>query len=97
MDAGWLYLSVILDLYSRRAVGWAMGERIDQALTLRAMNLVLKACGPGPGRIHHSDPGSQYAANDYRKLLRARGITCNLTYERQCRRRGAFPYDKVSA
>jgi transposase InsO family protein len=45
---GWLYLSVILDLYSRRVVGWAMGERIDQALTLRAMDMALKACEPGP-------------------------------------------------
>lgn len=81
---GWLYLSVILDLYSRRVVGWAMGERIDQALTLRAMDMALKACEPDPGLIHHSDRGSQYAANDYRKLLRARGITCSMSRKGNC-------------
>jgi len=81
---GWLYLSVILDLYSRRVVGWAMGERIDQALTLRAMDMALKACEPGPGLIHHSDRGSQYAANDYRKLLHARGITCSMSRKGNC-------------
>jgi transposase InsO family protein len=81
---GWLYLSVILDLYSRRVVGWAMGERIDQALTLRAMDMALKACEPNPGLIHHSDRGSQYAANDYRKLLRARRITCSMSRKGNC-------------
>jgi putative transposase len=81
---GWLYLSVILDLYSRRVVGWAMGERIDQALTLRAMDMALKACEPDSGLIHHSDRGSQYAANDYRKLLRARGITCSMSRKGNC-------------
>jgi len=75
---------VILDLYSRRVVGWAMGERVDQALTLRAMDMALKACEPGPGLTHHSDRGSQYAANDYRKLLRARRITCSMSRKGNC-------------
>ena len=56
---GWLYLCVILDLYSRRVVGWAMSARIDQALTVRALSMALEACDPGPGLIHHSDRGSQ--------------------------------------
>jgi putative transposase len=64
---GWLYLAVILDLYSRRAVGWAMSHRVDQALTLRALRMALDTCEPGAGMIHRTDRGSQYAANDYRK------------------------------
>jgi len=81
---GWLYLTVILDLYSRRVVGWAMGERIDQALTLRALDMALTARVPVPGLIHHSDRGSQYAANDYRKRLLARGITCSMSRKGNC-------------
>ncbi len=81
---GWLYLSVILDLYSRRVVGWAMGKRIDQALTLRALGMAFHACEPGPGLIHHTDRGSQYAANDYQKMLKARGITCSMSRKGNC-------------
>ena len=81
---GWLYLAVILDLYSRRVVGWAMGNRIDQALTLRALGMALNAREPGSGLIHHTDRGSQYAANDYRKLLDARGITCSMSRKGNC-------------
>ena len=81
---GWLYLCVILDLYSRRVVGWAMSERINQALTLRALSMALQAREPGPGLLHHSDRGSQYAANDYRKLLQARGITCSMSRKGNC-------------
>ena len=80
----WLYLAVILDLYSRRVVGWAMGSRIDQALTLRALGMALNACEPGPGLIHHTDRGSQYAANEYRKKLDARGITCSMSRKGNC-------------
>jgi transposase InsO family protein len=81
---GWLYLSVILDLYSRRVVGWAMGKRIDQALTLRALGMALDTREPGAGLMHHTDRGSQYAANDYRKLLKARGITCSMSRKGNC-------------
>ena len=81
---GWLYLSVILDLYSRRVVGWAMSKRINQALTLRALAMALNTCEPGPGLIHHTDRGSQYAANDYQKLLKARGITCSMSRKGNC-------------
>jgi putative transposase len=81
---GWLYLAVILDLYSRRVVGWAMGPRIDQALTLRALGMALDTRMPGAGLMHHTDRGSQYAANDYRKLLEARGITCSMSRKANC-------------
>ena len=81
---GWLYLCVILDLYSRRVIGWAMSERINQALTLQALSMALQAREPGPGLMHHSDRGRQYAANDYRKLLHARGITCSMSRKGNC-------------
>jgi len=81
---GWLYLSVILDLYTRRVVGWAMSKRIDQALTLRALEMALRACEPEPGLIHHTDRGSQYAANDYQKSLTARGIICSMSRKGNC-------------
>lgn len=81
---GWLYLAVILDLYSRRVVGWAMGHRIDQALTLRALGMALDTRMPGVGLMHHTDRGSQYAANDYRQLLKARGIVCSMSRKANC-------------
>ena len=63
---GWLYLAVIVDLYSRRVVGWAMSHRTDQALALRALRMTLDTCEPGAGVIHHTDCGRQHAANAYR-------------------------------
>jgi transposase InsO family protein len=81
---GWLYLSVILDLYSRRVVGWAMGSRIDQALTLRALRMAVQGRRPKPGLLHHSDRGSQYAAAAYRRMLGANGITCSMSRKGNC-------------
>lgn len=81
---GWLYLGVILDLYSRRVVGWAMGARIDQELTLRALRMALSARRPKPGLVHHSDRGSQYAAKAYRRLLAARRIDCSMSRKGDC-------------
>ena len=81
---GWLYLCVILDLYSRRVVGWAMGARIDQALTLRALRIALAHRGPKPGLVHHSDRGSQYAAKAYRRALAAHGVECSMSRKGDC-------------
>jgi transposase InsO family protein len=81
---GWLYLCVILDLYSRRVVGWAMSERIDQALTLTALQMALQARVPGAGLLHHSDRGSQYAAHAYRDMLGEHGIVCSMSRKGNC-------------
>lgn len=81
---GWLYLGVILDLYSRRVVGWAMGSRIDQALTLRALDMALTLRAPSPGLIHHSDRGSQYAAKTYRRRLASHGVQCSMSRKGDC-------------
>jgi len=62
---GWLYLAAILDLFSRRVVGFAMGERIDRRLALAALSAAVGRRLPNAGLVHHSDRGSQYASGDY--------------------------------
>ena len=71
---GWLYLAAILDLCSRRIVGWAMMERMTTDLTLAALAMALDQRRPGAGLIHHSDQGSQYTDGRYQDVLNARGI-----------------------
>jgi putative transposase len=66
---GWCYLAVLLDLFSRRVVGWALDEHMRAELPQRALSRALQSRNPQPGLIHHSDRGSQYAAKNYRKLL----------------------------
>jgi putative transposase len=81
---GWLYLVVILDLFSRRVVGWAMSERMTRQLTLDALTMALTHRQPVRGLIHHSDRGSQYASHDYRRLLAAHGIVCSMSRRGDC-------------
>jgi len=81
---GWLYLAVILDLCSRFAVGWAMSERITEALTLDALGLALARRRPPPGLLHHSDRGSQYASGDYQRVLAQHGIVCSMSRRGDC-------------
>jgi len=68
-EEGWLYLAALLDLYSRKIVGWSTAERIDRMLTLTALEIALRHRRPSPGLIHHTDQGSQYAAYEYQKRL----------------------------
>ena len=86
---GYLYLGVVLDLHSRRIVGWSAGERQDRGLTLRALEMALGRRRPEAGLIHHSDRGSQYACWDYQKLLSACGLVPSMS------RRGN-PYDNAA-
>jgi transposase InsO family protein len=81
---GWLYLAAILDLYSRRVVGWAMSARIDRALTLDALRMALGTRRPTEGLLHHSDRGSQYASGDYQNALATRGIACSMSRKGNC-------------
>jgi putative transposase len=67
---GFVYLAAILDAWSRRVVGYAIGKRIDARLALAALRAAVAARRPPPGCIHHSDRGSQYAAEDYRRLAK---------------------------
>jgi transposase InsO family protein len=70
-QAGWLYLVVILDLFSRRVVGWAMHDRITRQLGVDALTMALGHRKPSPGLVHHSDRGSQYASGEYQAVLEA--------------------------
>jgi len=81
---GWLYLALILDLFSRKFVGWAMSDSMPQELTLAALAMALGWRDPPAGLTHHSDRGSQYAAVDYRKVLAARGITVSMSRKGDC-------------
>lgn len=81
---GWLYLAVILDLASRGVVGWAMGDRIDTALTLSAFRMALGARRPPAGLLHHSDRGTQYAAKDYQAALAAHDIIPSMSRRGNC-------------
>jgi transposase InsO family protein len=75
---GWLYLAVILDLYNRGVVGWAMSERMTSALTISALKMAIRERRPGGGLIHHSDQGSQYTDGTYQALLRDHGIQASM-------------------
>ena len=82
--AGWLYLAVVLDLASRRVVGWAMGASPDAGLTLGALRMAIAARRPAPGLVHHSDRGSQYAAGEYRALLASQGMLASMSRKGDC-------------
>jgi len=75
---GWLYLAAILDLYTRRIVGWSMSKRMTSDLTLAALKMALQRRHPVAGLIHHSDQGSQYTNRGYQTLLEAHGIQASM-------------------
>jgi putative transposase len=79
-----LYLAVILDLFSRFVVGWALSAVNDRHLTLRALDMALKRRCPGAGLLHHSDQGGTYASEDYQQVLEARGIICSMSRRGNC-------------
>lgn len=81
---GWLYLAGLMDMYTRRVVGCAMSSRINGALTLSALRQALARYRPGPGLIHHSDQGKQYAAGDYQKLLRTHQAVASMSRRGDC-------------
>ena len=83
-DEGWLYVALVLDLYARKLVGWAMSDTMPQELTLAALWVALGWRDPDAGLVHHSDRGSQYAAKDYRKVLNARGIEVSMSRKGDC-------------
>lgn len=81
---GKLYLAVVLDLASRRCVGWAMRESLEMELVLSALQMAIAARHPAPGLLHHSDRGQQYAAGAYRALLAAHGIVASMSRLANC-------------
>nr|WP_321455390.1 IS3 family transposase [uncultured Cohaesibacter sp.] len=81
---GWLYLAVILDLHSRRVVGWAVSNRMKRDLAIRALNMAIALRRPPEGCIHQSDRGSQYCSHDYQKILRQHGFTPSMSGKGNC-------------
>jgi transposase InsO family protein len=81
---GWLYLAVLLDLYSRRVVAWAVSENNDTALALRTLQLGVRARHPAIGLVHHSDRGSPYASAAYRAALACHGIVASMSRKGDC-------------
>jgi len=81
---GWLYLAVVIDLYARRVIGWAVSDRLHTDLPLTALKRALAIAQPKPGLIHHSDRGSQYCAGQYQKLLEAHRITSSMSAKGNC-------------
>ena len=94
---GWLYLAVVLDLYSRRAIGWAVSNRMKRDLAIRALEMAVALRKPVKGCIHHSpsrglqanpcravDRGSQYCSHDYQKLLRKHGFKASMSGKGNC-------------
>jgi putative transposase len=81
---GWLYLAVLLDLYSRAVVGWAMGPHVTGDLTEQALRMALTTRQPEAGLLHHSDRGSQYAARPYPQILTTHGITASMSRKANC-------------
>jgi putative transposase len=81
---GWAYLAVVLDLASRRVVGWAVGDSLAAALALDAVRMALEERQPAPGLVHHSDRGVQYACTAYRELLAAHGVEVSMSRRGNC-------------
>jgi putative transposase len=75
----WVFLAVILDAFSRRAIGWALHRTLEDELTLSALHMALQRRQPAPGLVHHSDRGVQYASKEYTKLLANHGVTISLS------------------
>ena len=81
---GWLYLAVIIDLYSRKVVGWAMSARMKAALVKEALSMAHFRRKPPKGLLHHSDRGSQYASQEYQQMLESYGMKCSMSRKADC-------------
>lgn len=83
-DQGWLYLAGVMDLCSRRIVGWSMADHMETSLVSDALNMALARRNPGQGLLHHSDRGVQYASGDYMHLLQTRGMQISMSAKGNC-------------
>ena len=81
---GWLYLAVVMDLYSRQIVGWALDKRMESRLVIDALAMAYWRRKPAAGLLHHSDRGSQYAGTKYQKLLKSYGMICSMSRKGNC-------------
>jgi transposase InsO family protein len=83
-EEGWLYLAGVLDLCSRKLVGWSMADHMETELVADALRMALARRRPEAGLLHHSDRGSQYASEDYQHLLASHGIICSMSGKGDC-------------
>ena len=83
-NEGWLYLAAIIDVFTRKVVGWAMKDRLTLPLALDALEMAVRRQRPGPGLVHHSDRGCQYAARDYLKALGRYRMVPSMSRRGQC-------------
>lgn len=81
---GWLYLAVVIDLYSRMVVGWSINNRMTKDLVINALEKAIKRRNPDPGLICHSDRGSQYCSHAYQDLLKNHGFLCSMSRKGEC-------------
>ncbi|KAA2211251.1 IS3 family transposase [Pseudoroseomonas oryzae] len=81
---GWLYLAIVVDLYSRRIVGWSVGDRLRKELPMAALQRALVTRMPPPGLVQHSDRGSQYCSGAYQQMLRDAGIASSMSGRENC-------------
>jgi transposase InsO family protein len=81
---GWLYLAAVIDLFSRKIVGWSMSERIDSRLVVDALQMAIQRELPSADLIVHSDRGSQYASEHHQDLLKKHNITCSMSRKANC-------------
>ena len=88
INTGFVYLAIVLDLYSRKAIGWSISKKIDGKLTIAALDMAIQRRSPPRGVIHHSDRGVQYLCDDYVKILDEKG------FHKSCSRKGN-PYDNA--
>ena len=85
---GWLYLAAVMDLYSRKIIGWALEKRLTKDLVIKALKMAIGNRRPGAGLLMHSDQVSQYASYEYQKLLQKHGMICSMSRKGIC-------YDKA--
>ena len=81
---GWLYLAAVMDLYSRKIVGWAMSETMTADLAITALKMAIQRRRPASGLLHHSDRGVQYASHSYQKVLKSNGMICSMSRKGNC-------------
>lgn len=81
---GWLYLAIVLDLYSRKVIGWSMSNKITKGLVSNALQMAIWRRRPSPGLIFHSDRGSQYCSNSFRNLLRRNQMKSSMSRKGDC-------------
>jgi len=91
-DEGWLYLATVIDLYSRRVVGWSMSERMTAVLVCDALRMALWRRRSPTGVIFHSDRGSQYCSGDFQRLIKTNKLISSMSAKGNCYERAAYPW-----